>query len=126
MYNKKYIIAGIAVFVVLFSSPFWLNFGAGDYQGPKIAMPEGITECIEPRDFMIANHMTILNEWRDEALRDGKREYVATNGKKWVISLQNTCMECHANKEEFCDACHNTNSVDPYCWDCHIAPRGNE
>ncbi|MFI3272677.1 MAG: sulfate reduction electron transfer complex DsrMKJOP subunit DsrJ [Pseudomonadota bacterium] len=125
MYNKKYILAGIAIFVVLFSTPFWLNIGF-DYEAPKLATPEGVTECIESRDYMIANHMTILNEWRDEALREGKREYVATNGKKWVISLQNTCMECHANKEEFCDACHNTNSVDPYCWDCHIAPRGNE
>ncbi len=126
MYNKKYILAGIAIFIVMFTSPFWLNFGSDDYTGPKLATPAGVTECIESKEYMIANHMTILNEWRDEALREGKREYVATNGKKWVISLQNTCMECHANKEEFCDACHDTNSVDPYCWDCHVAPRGNE
>lgn len=126
MYNAKYIIAGIIVFVALFTSPFWVNFCSPSYEAPKLALPAGVTECIESREYMIANHMTILNEWRDEALREGKREYVATNGKKWVISLQNTCMECHANKEEFCDSCHDTNSVDPYCWDCHVAPRGNE
>ena len=35
-------------------------------------------------------------------------------------------LACHKNKEQFCDKCHNSNSVDPYCWDCHVAPKGNE
>ena len=89
MYNAKYIIPGVLIAVVAFTSPFWLN------------------------------------TWRDEAIREGKREYVATDGRKWVISLQDTCMACHTNKADFCDKCHNSNNVDPYCWTCHIAPRGN-
>ncbi|MCF7809732.1 hypothetical protein K9N50_01950 [bacterium] len=33
-----------------------------------------------------------------------------------------SCIECHSNKEQFCDRCHTYMSVDPYCWDCHIIP----
>jgi hypothetical protein len=36
------------------------------------------------------------------------------------MSLSNTCLDCHSNKAEFCDRCHNYASVSPYCWDCHI------
>jgi hypothetical protein len=39
------------------------------------------------------------------------------------MSLQNTCMQCHPNKAEFCDRCHNYASVKPYCWDCHVEPK---
>jgi hypothetical protein len=81
--------------------------------------------CIESTEFMRAEHMQILDSWRDMALREGKREYVASNGGVWTISLQNTCMQCHVNKVDFCDKCHNSNSVNPYCWDCHVAPKGN-
>ena len=60
---------------------------------------------------------------RDEALRKENRVYVsAKDGKKWVISLQNTCLKCHNNYKEFCEKCHVANSVYPYCWTCHIIP----
>ena len=62
----------------------------------------------------------ILNRLRNE-----KRVYVASDGRKWETSLQNTCMACHGDKEAFCDKCHDTNSVNPYCWDCHVIPQGN-
>ncbi len=129
MYNAKYIWAGIVVFLALFTLPFWLNLGAPKYDRPKLALPLAEKECIEPREVMAAQHMQILNQWRDMALREEKREYVTYDAKGnvkkvWTISLQNTCMSCHANKAEFCDTCHNSNSVDPYCWDCHVAPKG--
>ena len=126
MYNGKYIIPGIVIFVGLFTFPFWSNLLTPKSERPLIALPAGETECIEPVGYMRAEHMHILNLWRDEALREGKRLYVASNGKQWEISLQNTCMKCHANKADFCDKCHNSNSVSPYCWDCHVAPRGNQ
>lgn len=34
-----------------------------------------------------------------------------------------SCMDCHSNRDQFCDRCHFYVSVDPYCWDCHIEPR---
>ncbi|BFR48895.1 sulfate reduction electron transfer complex DsrMKJOP subunit DsrJ [Nitratidesulfovibrio sp. HK-II] len=126
MYNGKYIIPGIVIFVGLFTFPFWSNLLTPKYERPQLALPAGQKECIEPAEYMRAEHMHILDVWRDQALREGKRAYVASNGKVWDISLQNTCMKCHANKADFCDKCHNSNSVSPYCWDCHVAPRGNQ
>ncbi len=126
MYNTKYVLLGLIVFLGLFTSPFWANLGSASYERPKLALPADQKECIESAEYMRAEHMQLLNVWRDEALREGKRSYVASNGKVWTISLQNTCMKCHTNKAEFCDKCHNSNSVNPYCWDCHVEPKGNQ
>lgn len=114
MYNAKYIIPGVLIAVVAFTSPFWLNLGGKTYVYPEVALPtgEGKDKCIESKEWMRAEHMALLNTWRDEAIREGKREYVATDGRKWVISLQDTCMACHTNKADFCDKCHNSNNVD--------------
>ncbi|MFV0421191.1 sulfate reduction electron transfer complex DsrMKJOP subunit DsrJ [Oleidesulfovibrio sp.] len=126
MYNSKYIIPGLLIFVGLVTFPFWVNLVSADYSRPELALPTDQKECIEPVDYMRTEHMNLLDTWRDKALREGKRTYTASNGKVWEASLQKTCMECHTNKAEFCDKCHVTNSVDPYCWDCHVAPRGNQ
>ena len=133
MYNCKYIIPGILVFAGLFTAPFWINAISPKHEAVKVELPkepvvffgEARKQCIEPKEWMAANHMAMLIEWRDQALRNNKRIYVASDGKKWQTSLQNTCMACHANKEAFCDKCHNANSVSPYCWDCHVEPQGN-
>lgn len=133
MYNAKFVIPGIIVFAGLFTAPFWINMLSSGHEEVKVVLPtepvtffgEARTQCIEPKEWMAANHMELLLEWRDQALREGKRIYVASDGKKWETSLQNTCMACHSNKAEFCDKCHNANSVNPYCWDCHVVPQGN-
>ena len=130
--EKMFILAGLGGFVLLFTAPFWLNFlfslftGDNVYERPKIALPTEYKECVSTRDYMRAEHMQLLDTWRDMAVREGKREYVDANGNKWDINLQNTCMSCHANKPDFCDTCHTSNSVDPYCWDCHVEPKGNQ
>ena len=67
-------------------------------------------------------HMQLLIDWKDSVVRYGIRTYVASDGKEHVISLTNTCMECHSNKAEFCDQCHDYVGVQPYCWDCHNLP----
>lgn len=126
MYNAKYVIAGIIVFVAIFSSPFWMGAFSGSYSRPDVVLPKDKKECVEPVEYMRAEHMQLLNTWRDEALRKENREYVASNGKKWEISLQNTCMKCHNDASQFCDKCHVSNSVYPYCWTCHVLPRGNK
>lgn len=127
MYNSKYIIPGLVLFVVIFTLPFWINLCSPRYVYPEVVLPqgEGMETCVEPTEWMRANHMSLLLTWRDEALRNERRVYVASDGRQWDISLQNTCMACHSNKVEFCDKCHDQNSVSPYCWDCHILPQGN-
>ncbi|MBI4654934.1 MAG: sulfate reduction electron transfer complex DsrMKJOP subunit DsrJ [Nitrospirae bacterium] len=128
MYNGWKILLGLIIFLAVATFPFYSNIGKATVKPePKIDTPV-INElkekkCVESKEFMKAEHMQLLNDWRDSAVRDGNRIYVAQDGEKYTISLQNTCMKCHSNKKEFCDKCHNYAGAKPYCWDCHIAPK---
>jgi hypothetical protein len=135
MYNGGKIILGLFVFVALFAFPFYNNIGKATVKPePKTNTPailqwekeHGKKECVESRSFMRAGHMQLLNDWRDSVVRDGNRIYTNSEGKQFTISLQNTCMNCHSNKKDFCDQCHNYMGVKPYCWSCHIAPKEKE
>lgn len=128
MYNSGKIILGIIIFVALAAFPFYSNMGKISAKPePEINTPEiqSMTDkhCVEPKEFMKAEHMKLLNEWRDSVVRDGNRIYVGAGGIEYNISLQNTCMKCHSNKKNFCDKCHTYAGVGPYCWDCHLAPK---
>ena len=124
MYNGFAIVAGLVIFFGMLTAPFALGTMTKQYKQPELKLPVGEKECIESKEFMRTEHMQLLNEWRDWALRDGKRTYINHKGKEFTISLQNTCLKCHNNKAEFCDKCHNDAGVSPYCWDCHIQPEG--
>lgn len=128
MYNGGKIITGLIVFVLLVTFPFLVNFGAtAKKPEPSIDTPEinkmAVKKCVESKEFMRAEHMQILNDWRDSVVRDGNRIYTSRSGEQYSMSLQNTCMKCHSNKKKFCDECHTYMAVHPYCWDCHIAPK---
>lgn len=126
MYNALGVSAGILIFALIFTSPFWAAWLGRDYTKTGVVLPQDEKYCIENTEFMRANHMRLLNEWRDQALREDNRQYVsALNGKKFSISLQNTCVQCHSNYAEFCEKCHAANSVYPYCWTCHLIPAGS-
>ncbi|GAB4387507.1 MAG: sulfate reduction electron transfer complex DsrMKJOP subunit DsrJ [Thermodesulfovibrionales bacterium] len=125
MYDSGKIIIGLIVFFVLATFPILYNMGRANAKpDPKLDTPviERLEDkkCVETKDFMRAEHMKLLNDWRDWALRDGKRVYVGQGGKSYDVSLQNTCMNCHSNKKKFCDECHTYMAVKPYCWDCHF------
>ncbi|MDR3320574.1 MAG: sulfate reduction electron transfer complex DsrMKJOP subunit DsrJ [Desulfovibrio sp.] len=122
MYNAKTVITGIIIFIVLCTAPFWVGLTGKNYKSTGIVLPKDEKNCVENVKFMRAEHMRLLNEWRDEALRKENRTYIASDGKKWSISLQNTCLNCHSDYKEFCEKCHVANSVYPYCWTCHIIP----
>lgn len=124
MYDKEKIIAGLVIFVVIISFPFWFNQGkAAPVPEPKLTeKAKAAKTCILPKEEMRTEHMQILEVWRQSVVRDAQRVYVAGSGKEYLMSLSNNCMDCHSNKADFCDRCHNYASVDPYCWDCHIYP----
>jgi hypothetical protein len=127
MYDGGKIIVGIVVFVILATSPLWFNALTKETpEAPKLQLPtNGSTECVEATEFMRTDHMELLNQWRNDVVRNGQRDYVsATTGKTYDMSLSRTCMDCHSNKAEFCDACHTYMAVSPYCWDCHVEPKG--
>ncbi|MBU0665150.1 MAG: sulfate reduction electron transfer complex DsrMKJOP subunit DsrJ [Proteobacteria bacterium] len=123
MYNKGTIIPGLIIFVLFVTFPIWFNgLKAGTLPKPELP-PGGEKKCVESVEYMRANHMQLLNEWRDNVLRDGNRTVVTVEGKDYRKGLQLACMQCHSNKEKFCDSCHTYAAVKPYCWDCHLSPK---
>ena len=120
------IVIGLIVFLIIMTFPVWYNIvnGVTSMQDPEIATKDipGKDKCVRSAEYMRPFHMDILNDWRDEVVRQGDRFTVGPYGQQIEKSLSNTCMDCHSNKENFCDRCHNFMAVDPYCWDCHIMP----
>ncbi len=120
--------AKVALFVVVFCIiaivPFAAN-GAASAQDPEVsldtptinALPE--KRCIESTEYMRANHMVMLEQWRDDVVRDGDLVYTNSFGQDYEKSLHETCFSCHSNPDEFCTACHTYSGVTLYCGDCH-------
>ena len=94
MRERGVIYAGLAVFLGLVTFPLWHNLNSGaTSRGPEVKILTAERQCVAPKADM-------------------------------RISLTGTCLQqCHVNKQEFCDRCHNYAAASPYCWDCHIDPR---
>jgi hypothetical protein len=123
MNDKGKIIAGIIIFFVIATFPFWFNMFLEKGPAPELVLTpqaKAAEKCVRETEFMTANHMQLLNEWRNTVVRNAERIYVNAEGKEFNMSLSNTCLDCHSNKAEFCDRCHQYASIEPYCWDCHI------
>jgi hypothetical protein len=129
MYDKGKVLLGLAIFVVAALSIVGYNMSLGEKAafrtdgnlGPE--KPVGHEKCVKETAYMQTSHMVLLNQWRDEVIREGKRELVVTPaGEEVEKSLQNGCLSCHVSKVKFCDRCHEYANVAPYCWDCHLAP----
>jgi hypothetical protein len=122
MNDKGKIIAGVVIFLALVTFPFWFSMGKAAPKPEPVLTPKALEAkaCVRDKAWINANHMQLLNEWRDAVVRDGERRYVNLEGKEFNMSLSNTCLDCHSNKAEFCDRCHDYAAVSPYCWECHI------
>lgn len=124
MPDKPYILAGLAVFLILITAPFWYNRAAGtSSKGPELPRPANAAACLAPTAYMRTSHMKLLIEWREQVVRRDVRAWTGADGKVWEASLTGTCLNCHNQKEQFCDRCHNYASVTPSCWDCHLDPK---
>ncbi len=128
MSDSGKIIAGLLIFLALVTFPFWYERGR-TATPPALSLdtPEirklAVKECVAPTPYMRASHMDLLHSWRDAVVRNEDRVYVNGEGKKYNMSLSQTCLGCHSNKEKFCDTCHNYQGVKPNCWDCHVVPK---
>jgi len=133
LYDGKYIFVGLIIFLALVIVPLAPNLGKTvpppqrQLDTPVIKkLAEKDRQCIMPTDWMRANHMQMLVDWRDNVVRTNEkgapngREFVTPDGKKYLASLTNTCLDCHSNKAQFCDQCHNYVAVAPTCWGCHL------
>ena len=146
MYDTGKVVIGLLVFLGLMTFPIYYGFYATT-RGEALAEVELLEdiegECAVAVDFMheredanpedrevdredrrlIARteHKEMLDDWRDEAIREGHRmrEGVDAGDRFRTKSLSNTCLGCHTNKAEFCDRCHDYVGAEPYCWECH-------
>lgn len=149
MYKGGRIIASLIIFVAVLALPFFYNLGKVN-AGPVLNVPSN-SQCVEPVAYMRANHMQLLNQWRDAYVRDGQTVYVNSQGKSFDINID-TCLKCHYStntatsatgvnnpattsstgvsnpavnsSNQFCVSCHNYASVKPTCWSCHNQPGG--
>ncbi len=127
MHDTGKILAGLVIFLGLATSPLWYNAASGKgHECPQPVLPAHEKQCVEGTEYMKANHMDLLNQWRDQVVREGAREYIASDGKKYDISLSRTCMKCHTSRKDFCTACHDYAGVKPYCWSCHVEPEATK
>ncbi|MBW1679546.1 MAG: sulfate reduction electron transfer complex DsrMKJOP subunit DsrJ [Deltaproteobacteria bacterium] len=123
MYDAGKIIAGLIIFILLLTFPIWYNVIKGKaliVPDPKIVTKE--KQCVESTPYMKESHMQLLDSWRNKVVRENLRFYEGIGEKIYNMSLSNTCLECHSNKDKFCDQCHNYVGVTPTCWNCHVIP----
>jgi hypothetical protein len=125
MRDRPVILAGLSLFLVAVTLPFWYNAAAAGTRTLNLKLPRTAKQCVEPAAQMRTSHMRMLSEWRDRKVRENVRTYTGAGGTRYQISLTQTCLkECHENKVEFCDRCHTYVGLSgPYCWDCHNAPQ---
>ena len=118
MSDRPLIFSGLSVFLALVTLPFWAR------TSPKLdwKRPVAAKKCVADTALMRRSHMEMLNAWRDRRVREG----VVTEAG-YQINLTRTCLDqCHGNKADFCDRCHNYVGLSgPNCWDCHNAPAGS-
>ncbi len=128
MKDKVVIYLGLFAFLGLVSIPVWYNLAHGrEIHAPEIVIKTanvpGKETCILPVEYMRTSHMQLLQTWRETVVRTGDRTFASPDGRKFRRSLSNTCLDCHSNKQSFCDRCHEYAAAAPDCWNCHVAPR---
>jgi hypothetical protein len=137
MNDKKTIVIGLVVALVVLTLPFWYSFAAGRPEpAPSLALPPG--HCVE-KD-MRARHIELIDQWRDAVVREGETDPYESQdypGELYERSLTKTCLlQCHAIaqaeatpagttqtltvRQRFCQQCHDYANVRPDCWDCHL------
>ena len=93
IYDGTKIIPGLVVFLGLISFPVWHNLanGKATYRPNPQIPPELLAaqkHCVEPGPAMRASHMDLLNQWRDQVVRQNMRVYVsARDGSEWSRSF---------------------------------------
>lgn len=78
--------------------------------------PAKYKECVRETEYMRFHHMDLLKELRIKVVRDGQPQELGFD----------KCRQCHPNKNQFCNKCHNSVSLYPDCWGCHYYPDNPE
>jgi hypothetical protein len=111
--NKNIVIITILALALLVPLIYYVAAAAFTHvPEPFLEKPANAAKCIRETGYMRDNHMILLKEIRDQALREGKS----------VETGFGNCRECHPNRETFCDRCHDAASLNPDCFHCHYYP----
>jgi hypothetical protein len=129
MHDRGKVLIGIAIFLVIVLFPIWFSLAGGGLGKLPESFPNPKAEgksCVRDKKFMRESHMELLNDWRDEVVRDGNRDEIVIDGVPWKKSLTRTCLTCHGGEkygyDKFCNACHTHAGVSPNCYECHNIP----
>jgi len=124
MSDRIWIMVALAVFLTLATSPIWYTFVvAEDTSRPQLGVATEGSRCV--MDNPVADHIDLLDRWRNAVVREGDKEPVTVDGRQYKKSLTRGCLYCHSSRQNFCVKCHNYADVHPTCWDCHIETKGD-
>ncbi len=72
MFDKGKMMGGLAIFLCLASFPALVHGrqGKADYR-PNPVLPASENQCVESAEYMRKYHMQLLQQWRDQAVRQG-------------------------------------------------------
>ena len=128
MPKLRFIALGLFLFLLIFTLPVLLNIGKPKAQTlpPSIAQNEqALTDLarklgVKDIDEFRARHKQVLAEWKDLAVREGKRIYVTPDGREIPINLEEL-----ASQPQYCNDCHDFVGIEkPSCWTCHVEQKG--
>ncbi len=102
---------------ILYSLAGFVFAGGPDPGTPFLQPPEErFVYCVRDTEYMRFHHWELLQEVRDEVVRDGKAGDVTFDG----------CRACHPDRGRFCNQCHSAANVNPDCFACHYYPETPE
>ena len=91
LFGRNRVIAGLVIFVVLITIPLWKNLGktvpapAPSLDTPVIKqLAAKDKKCVMPTEWIRANHMQMLVEWRDNVVRDEEQKVTVSRGRDFV------------------------------------------
>ena len=92
MYDKGKILIGLILFILVMTFPFYYNLGRTSVKPqPSLETPEinamQKKQCVKPKEFMKAEHMQVLDDWRDSVVREGNRVYGEIDGKQELLEF---------------------------------------
>lgn len=138
-YDRGTILPGLIIGLCLFLSPFIYNGGkAGKAPVPELTpKAKEAKQCVAPKPYMTAWHMQLLDNWRQEVVREGSRYFNANQDLWWNNQFDGQLLEkwrrfitssdastpgatgktYYKSLQVTCMECHSNKSK--FCDECH-------
>jgi len=102
--DRPLILAGLTLFVGLVTTPSGTALSTEKRPSPLRRSNSLPGKAVRrATSYMRSSHMRLLEDWRNEAVRDGQRQFVAFNGKTYDKNPNPHLRHaCHTDRKEFC------------------------